>query len=198
MRLLGLALTAGALLTSAQANAGGFPLNSGLNVAGGDIVEQVAVRVYVHEGNRYCFYFNGWHGPGWYRCGFAFRRGLGWGGVYGWNDWNYGPYERRYGRVHHGERFDCDRGSRRMGDSVDTRTRTRSTTGIETRSRSTTGSGLGGARVRGGATGNTPASEAPSGGGGKMQGGPSGEGSSTRGGGGLEGGAAGEGGPKRQ
>ena len=61
--------------------------------------------VFIIEGNRYCFYFNGWHGPGWYRCGFAWRRNLGWGGEYGWQSWSYGPAERRYG---HGGR---DRGT---------------------------------------------------------------------------------------
>jgi hypothetical protein len=38
----------------------------------------------LHCRSRYCFYFNGWQGPGWYRCGFAWRRNLGWGGEYGW------------------------------------------------------------------------------------------------------------------
>ena len=199
-------------MTSVQVNAGSFPLNNGLNLAGSGRINQVAVRVYVHEGQRYCFYFNGWHGPGWYRCGFANRRGLGWGGVYGWNDWSYGPYERRFGRVHQGQRFDVDRGSHRMGGSIDTETRTRSTsgidkrnrtrstTGIETRSRSTTGSGVeGGAPMRGGATGKRPAPDVQSGGGAKIQGGPGGEGSSVRGCGGMEGsGPAGEGGSKRQ
>jgi len=56
---------------SVQANAGSFPRNNGLNLSGSDRIDQVAVRVYVHEGQRYCFFFNGWHGPGWYRCGFA-------------------------------------------------------------------------------------------------------------------------------
>jgi len=106
MRTLGLAFAAGALLIATQANAGSFPVNSGLAKANGGLIDHVAVRVYVHEGHRYCFYFNGWHGPGWYRCGFAFHRGVGWGGVYGWNDWSYGPYERRYSghRHHNGER----------------------------------------------------------------------------------------------
>ena len=67
-----------------------------------------------------------------------FRRGFGWGGVYGWNDWSYGPYERRYGRRHYGERIGVDSGTRRMGGSIDTRmggsidtrTTTRSSTGV--------------------------------------------------------------------
>lgn len=42
---------------------------------------------YVWGGYNYCWYPNGWRGPGWYRCGFAFRRGYGWGGPMGWRGW---------------------------------------------------------------------------------------------------------------
>ncbi|MEJ0092510.1 MAG: hypothetical protein WDN46_03500 [Methylocella sp.] len=42
-------------------------------------------------GRNYCWYGNGWQGPGWYWCGFAFRRGLGWGGPQGWRGWNNRP-----------------------------------------------------------------------------------------------------------
>jgi hypothetical protein len=102
------------------------------------LVDQIAVRVYVHEGRRYCFYFDGWHGPGWYRCGLAWRRGYGWGGVYGWNSWTYGPWERRH--HHHGDWHGRPRGDRVGVDSGSTRGRT----GAEMRghSRATTGSGL--------------------------------------------------------
>jgi hypothetical protein len=196
MRTLGLAIAAGALLAATHANAGTFPINVGLIGSGSDLIDQVAVRVYVHEGNRYCFYFNGWHGPGWYRCGFAFRRGLGWGGVYGWNSWSYAPYERRYGRRHHG-RMGVETRTRRMDGSMDSRTTTRPSTGIETRSRSTTGSGSseGRARVRG----SSPNADVQSEGSGKMQGGPTGEGSSARGsaGGSMGGAPMGEGNPRR-
>ncbi|MFZ0559907.1 MAG: hypothetical protein WAM55_11560, partial [Methylovirgula sp.] len=34
-------------------------------------------------GQNYCWYPVGWHGPGWYWCGYAWRRGFGWGGGYG-------------------------------------------------------------------------------------------------------------------
>jgi hypothetical protein len=108
MRALTLAVAAGALLVATQANAGSFPVNN-LNGIETGLVDTVAVRVYVHEGRRYCFYFDGWHGPGWYRCGFAWREGIGWGGVYGWNSWSYGPYERRH---HHGNWQDHRRGDR--------------------------------------------------------------------------------------
>src|SRR5262245_39395276 len=136
MKMISLAIAAGTLLAAAQANAGSFPVQTGLTGSGSDLIDQVAVRVYVHEGHRYCFYFNGWHGPGWYRCGFAFRRGLGWGGVYGWNSWGYGPAERRFGGRHHGDRIGLGIDSRtRTRTSVDSGTRTR--TGVQTRSGST-------------------------------------------------------------
>jgi hypothetical protein len=157
MRTMALAIVAGTLLATTQANAGTFPVNA-LNGMETSLVDTVAVRVYVHEGRRYCFYFEGWHGPGWYRCGFAWRRGIGWGGVYGWNSWTYGPYEqrhhhhRRHGEVHHrGDRMSIDSGSTRGRSGIETRSRSRATTGVEsnTRVRSTTGRGPG-ADVQGG------------------------------------------------
>ena len=178
MRTLTLAVAAGALLVATQANAGSFPVNK-LTGAESGLVDQVAVRVYVHEGRRYCFYFDGWHGPGWYRCGFAWREGIGWGGVYGWNSWTYGPYERRHHR--HGDWQDHRRGDHvgvesgsttRSRTSVETRSRDRATTnsGIQsntrmrgesnTRVRSTTGRGgadvqsSSGARIQGGGNAN--------------------------------------------
>src|SRR5215203_6331213 len=91
-----------------------------------NLVEKTAI--YVVEGRRYCLYFDGWHGPGWYRCGFAFRRGLGWGGVYGWRGWEYGPAARRFGRgggvtIREGRRYRDgvtirESGSRRGGMTV--------------------------------------------------------------------------------
>jgi hypothetical protein len=145
MRALTLTVAAGAVLVATQANAGSFPVNT-LNGIESGLVDTVAVRVYVHEGRRYCFYFEGWHGPGWYRCGFAWRRGIGWGGVYGWNSWSYGPWERRHHR--HGNWQDHRRGDRIGVESGST---TRSRTSVETRgSRATTGSSIeSNTRVRG-------------------------------------------------
>jgi hypothetical protein len=220
MRRLTLAVAAGALLVATQANAGSFPVNK-LTGAETDLVDQVAVRVYVHEGRRYCFYFDGWHGPGWYRCGFAWRQGIGWGGVYGWNSWSYGPYERRHHQ--HGNWQDHRRGDRvgvdstRSRSSVESRTRTRTTTGAQsntrvrstttgaqsntrvrstttgaqsnTRVRSTTGQSNGGARSTTGRGG----ADVQSGGGAKMQGG----GNATPSVGGNAGGGGGGGGEKK-
>ena len=42
---------------------------------------------YFYDGRRYCWYDGGWHGPGWYWCGYAWRRGFGWGGPHGWRGW---------------------------------------------------------------------------------------------------------------
>ena len=146
MRALTLAVAAGALLVATQANAGSFPVNT-LNGIETSLVDTVAVRVYVHEGRRYCFYYDGWHGPGWYRCGFAWRRGIGWGGVYGWNSWSYGPWERRHHR--HGNWQDHRRGDR-IGIESGSTTRSRTSVETRTRSRATTGSGIeSNTRVRG-------------------------------------------------
>ncbi|HZZ88582.1 MAG TPA: hypothetical protein VFE13_09645 [Caulobacteraceae bacterium] len=38
-------------------------------------------------GRHYCWYRGGWKGAGWYQCGYANRRGYGWGGGRGWNNW---------------------------------------------------------------------------------------------------------------
>jgi hypothetical protein len=39
------------------------------------------------RGRQFCWYNTGWRGPGWYQCGFRWRRGLGWGGPVGWRGW---------------------------------------------------------------------------------------------------------------
>ncbi len=65
------------------------------------LLQDVQQRVFIYHGRPYCFYFDGWHGAGWYRCGWNWRRGFGWGGIYGWNDWEYGPAFRRFGHRHH-------------------------------------------------------------------------------------------------
>ena len=55
-------------------------------------VEQVQ---YMYGGRRFCWYPDGWRGPGYYWCGFAWRRGFGWGGPMGWRGWGGPPrFER--------------------------------------------------------------------------------------------------------
>lgn len=53
---------------------------------------------YIYGGRNYCFYPNGWNGPGFYWCGYAFRRGFGWGGGHGWHGWDH----RRPSHMHGG------------------------------------------------------------------------------------------------
>lgn len=43
---------------------------------------------FLYSGRRYCFYVDGWRGPGFYWCGYAHRRGRGWGGERGWRGWD--------------------------------------------------------------------------------------------------------------
>jgi hypothetical protein len=38
-------------------------------------------------GRQYCWYDDGWRGPGWYWCGYGYREGYGWGGG---EEWGYG------------------------------------------------------------------------------------------------------------
>ena len=52
-------------------------------------------------GHNFCWYDDGWQGPGWYWCNYAWRSGYGWGcgdGLHGWNrgQWrgNHGPHVR--------------------------------------------------------------------------------------------------------
>jgi hypothetical protein len=171
-----------------------------------DHVDQIAL--YVVRGQRYCFYFDGWHGAGWYRCGYAWRRGLGWGGVYGWQGWEYGPAARRFGRagvsVRESSRTTVrDRGSisTREGANVRDRATVRGETsgragsdGASVRSRSgvsgeTTGraSRDGGGEVRSGVSGGGSA-------GGEVRRSPGGGGAAVEGGGAVRGGGGATGG----
>jgi hypothetical protein len=79
---------AGALATT-RADAAMFGSTSGLAVAADAVALTESVQ-YVYGGRRHCWYPDGWHGPGWYWCGYRLRRGLGWGGPAGWNSWSYG------------------------------------------------------------------------------------------------------------
>src|SRR5271166_4999869 len=45
---------------------------------------------FVWGDHSYCWYDDGWNGPGWYWCGSYLARGTGWGGGYGWHHWRGG------------------------------------------------------------------------------------------------------------
>ena len=175
------ATTAALALSASSGHAMSINIGAGVKPAldATDVIQKAAV--YIVEGRPYCFYFDGWHGAGWYRCGFAHRRNLGWGGEYGWQGWNYGPAEKRYGR---------SGTTVREGTTVRSKSTVREKTegpskdvgGGTTIRRSTTGAGSeGGGEIKGGA--------APTGGG-KAEGGA--QGAKAQGGGGkAEGGAQG-------
>ena len=57
---------------------------------------------FIFGGRNYCFYLDGWHGPGFYWCGYAYRRGLGWGGPEGWRGWHHGGGGGHIGGGYHG------------------------------------------------------------------------------------------------
>ena len=70
--------------------------------------------IYAWGGRHYCWYYNGWRGPGWYWCGYPWRTRLrlgrrlglerlgrpgagwwGWGTGHGYHDWRGGGLPRR-------------------------------------------------------------------------------------------------------
>src|SRR5580692_4258112 len=65
------------------------------------IPSDVEQAQFVFGGRNYCWYDDGWRGPGFYWCGYAWRRGLGWGGGVGWHGWHGG---RGHGHVGGGGR----------------------------------------------------------------------------------------------
>jgi hypothetical protein len=110
-----LALAASSLLApKADAMALGAP--SGVRSAA-DSLGIVEKSQYFYGGRNYCWYPDGWHGPGFYWCGYAFREGFGWGGPVGWRGWRGGVGPRwRGGPGVGGPRFIGPRvGAPRMG-----------------------------------------------------------------------------------
>jgi hypothetical protein len=81
---LGLALALGAATSlggPAQAGVSGSAFIAPLS----DQLLPLEKAQFVLNGRNYCWYDDGWQGPGWYWCGYAYRTGYGWGGGYGWN-----------------------------------------------------------------------------------------------------------------
>ncbi len=88
-----IALGAGTMMTMGvvQAAPAGMLARSAVGAVGFDLVEKAQ---YTYRGRRYCFYFDAWKGPGWYWCGYAHRRGYGWGGTSDWRGWDHGRVYR--------------------------------------------------------------------------------------------------------
>ena len=76
--------------TAAPVEAAPSPLNDGVYRSSDAAFLQPVFFIY---GSRhYCWYYDGWHGPGFYWCGYAWHRGFGWGGGYGWRGWHFPGY----------------------------------------------------------------------------------------------------------
>ncbi len=79
-----------------------------------DELSDVSSAQYVYGGRRYCWYDDGWNGPGFYVCGQYLTRGIGWGGAAGWRGWRGGAVYRggvaRGGAVYRGGRAGVHRG----------------------------------------------------------------------------------------
>ena len=89
--VLSLALLAGVsmpLIDAAQAAVGDGIVSGSLSSVR---VSQAENTQFFFGGNNFCWYYDGWQGPGWYWCGYAWRRGYGWGGGEGYHGWHRGP-----------------------------------------------------------------------------------------------------------
>ncbi len=79
------AVLAAAPLANAQMAPEGRPIFGVESVGGPAPVQNVQ---FLFSGRNYCWYPVGWHGAGYYWCGYANRRGFGWGGPVGWHGWS--------------------------------------------------------------------------------------------------------------
>ena len=90
--LLTIAAAIGLMTTGSATNqANAMPLGNGVRDAA-DGVSVVDQAQYVWGGRRYCWYDDGWNGPGWYWCGRYLTPGFGWGGGLGWRGWGRGGF----------------------------------------------------------------------------------------------------------
>jgi hypothetical protein len=85
------AVAVGATAIGTRAEAGPLPAFGGLSAASDAVAITENVQ-YFFGGRNYCWYDDGWQGPGWYWCGYRWRRGLGWGGGHGFHGWNRGGH----------------------------------------------------------------------------------------------------------
>ena len=92
--LVAAAAAAGLLATATAVPAQPFP-------ARGPMLQPAQASFYYWGGRRYCWYDNGWTGPGWYWCGYPWRSGFGWGGPWGWHGW-VGGHPRGWYQSHRG------------------------------------------------------------------------------------------------
>ena len=101
---------AAALATVGAAPAQAAMMGDGLNAPAGAPLTRPAqfpfpnpLNLFFFGGRDYCWYDDGWRGPGWYWCGYGYNYGYGWGGGWGYNGWTTRRYERDW-RNHGGRR----------------------------------------------------------------------------------------------
>ena len=90
MRRLLLAASAAAALLAAPLVSGpaaAAPLGAARFLGAAQDLNIVEQAQYVYRGHKHCWYADGWSGAGWFRCGYRWRRGLGYGGPAGWMGW---------------------------------------------------------------------------------------------------------------
>ncbi len=80
-----LALALPFLTSAAEAGVGGGAGGVGASMRRATLVRPA--QYYRFDDQNYCWYAQGWQGPGWYLCGDEWDIGVGWGGPYGWNRW---------------------------------------------------------------------------------------------------------------
>jgi hypothetical protein len=84
---LGAAFAIGSLLSIVGSASATVPANGvSATVDRLSLVDQVQ---FIYGGRRHCWYAEGWHGPGWYWCGYHHRHGFGWGGEEGFRGWRH-------------------------------------------------------------------------------------------------------------
>jgi hypothetical protein len=84
---LAVSVAVGSLLPiGGSANATIAPTDMRAAVNSLTLIDQVQ---FVFGGHKHCWYAEGWHGPGWYWCGYADEKhkGRGWGGPEGYRGW---------------------------------------------------------------------------------------------------------------
>jgi len=78
-----------ALISTAQAAPAGTV--AGQLGAATDSLSLIEKTQFLFGGQEYCWYDDAWNGPGWYWCGYATRRGFGFGGHSGWHHHPHQP-----------------------------------------------------------------------------------------------------------
>jgi hypothetical protein len=90
------AVAVGVTAIGTRAEAGPLPGFGGLSAASDAVAITENVQ-FIFGGRNYCWYDDGWQGPGWYWCGYRWRRGFGWGGGAGFHGWNRGGHGGHHG-----------------------------------------------------------------------------------------------------